>query len=315
MDYKRFKKFFSFVIIILTFFWLGSIIYHHRSYGGEVISYLWIPENYSWFGIAFIFGCLSSFLVFYIFKAILIHNSSRSIPATQIMQLFFLSQIIRYLPGRMLGVVYQIVDTKDKIHPSVIIKSNVELIILSLLFSCLLGLAVMFFYIYGWLGCLLFSVLGIFIFVQFVRLNLLENLIAWIARVIPNEKIRSSIQFESRSELSSSLAINILLLFAISWICYFLAWFCLGKIFREENMILMCITYTLAYIIGMVSMLTPGGLGVRESAFILFSTKLAHTSNLAFISIFMRFWLMLIDVFLFCLVLFIMRLQKKSTSY
>ncbi|NCU32690.1 MAG: class I SAM-dependent methyltransferase, partial [Candidatus Moranbacteria bacterium] len=80
-----------------------------------------------------------------------------------------------------------------------------------------------------------------------------------------------------------------------------LAWIILSKVFPDfslSQIIQLCGVYTLSWAIGFISMLTPGGIGIRETIFIYFGQPILNNSELAFFSIFLRFWLISIDIFI-----------------
>jgi hypothetical protein len=88
-------------------------------------------------------------------------------------------------------------------------------------------------------------------------------------------------------------------LFAVSWAVYLAAWNLLGWVFHSfarVDFISLCAYYTLASIIGILSVLTPAGLGVREAAFVLLAGGSVDREAVVFFAAFGRIWLMIIEV-------------------
>ncbi len=86
-----------------------------------------------------------------------------------------------------------------------------------------------------------------------------------------------------------------------SWVLYFSAWTFLGKAwpaFSGLDLIKLCALYTLAWLFGFLSMITPGGLGVREGAF----AVLAHglpADALVLLMVVARLWMFIVELSLF----------------
>ena len=100
-----------------------------------------------------------------------------------------------------------------------------------------------------------------------------------------------------------------------SWTFYFLAWQALGRAFPDatgQDMLLLCATYTIAWVIGFLSLVTPSGLGAREAAFLLLSPA-DNLAGLAVLALLVRFWLLLIDVVL-CLLFLPHKLPQQETT-
>ena len=85
-----------------------------------------------------------------------------------------------------------------------------------------------------------------------------------------------------------------------SWAVYLVAWQSLGRAFPNSagnDMMLLCATYSIAWVVGFVSVFTPSGMGVREAVF-LFLTPADSLASLAFLAVIVRFWLLAIDILL-----------------
>ena len=59
-------------------------------------------------------------------------------------------------------------------------------------------------------------------------------------------------------------------------------------------------------------MITPAGLGIREFVFVFLAESLASPGNMAFLAVFARVWMMVIDLLLFLSVLFLNSKERND---
>ena len=68
----------------------------------------------------------------------------------------------------------------------------------------------------------------------------------------------------------------------------------------DSNIVfLLAAAYTISWIIGFVTLVTPGGLGIREVSFVLICSQYLSQHHASFLSLFLRIWLILVDLLLF----------------
>jgi uncharacterized membrane protein YbhN (UPF0104 family) len=68
---------------------------------------------------------------------------------------------------------------------------------------------------------------------------------------------------------------------------------------RDVNIWLLCASYSLAWVIGYLAMITPGGLGVREAGFFALASPLMGLPELTFLAVFVRLWQILVESLMF----------------
>jgi glycosyltransferase 2 family protein len=106
-------------------------------------------------------------------------------------------------------------------------------------------------------------------------------------------------------------------IFLASWVAYLAGWSMLGYVFHSFariDFISLCAYYTLASVIGIMSVLTPAGLGVRETAFVMMAAGSADRETAAFFAVFGRVWLMVVEITLLLLVAFSFSRKKEKPS-
>ena len=70
-------------------------------------------------------------------------------------------------------------------------------------------------------------------------------------------------------------------------------------VLRDVNIWLLCASYSLAWVIGYLTMITPGGLGVREAGFFALAAPLMSLPELTFLAVFLRLWQILVETLMF----------------
>jgi glycosyltransferase 2 family protein len=222
-------------------------------------------------------------------------------------KMLFVGQIIRYLPGRIWHIVYHISVARDTIPATVLLRCNLEYMVI-ITFSAFIVSASVLSLSWGvWLaigiGTLGWAVL-IIGFKQAWHLRLLIG----VARLIPSKQLQ--IKLGNLSILDGrgwreSTSISLILL--SSWVIYFFAWQFFAwawPALAKLNLIELCAYYTLAWMIGFLSMITPAGLGIREGAFVIF-TQNSTDESLILLMLVARIWMFFVEILLFLTFIFI----------
>lgn len=292
-----FRKILSSVLILVSLGWFGIIIVQEK----PTISAIFLKFNAKflwWLALSLLSGGISAFFIIFVFKKFIWQNTGKEFPLIYLANIFFIGQIIRYLPGRFFGIVYQINETKENIPPLSILRSNIELTFSAFLFNVLVSVVIILFYKFSLLAVLVSFCAGVIIFFVYLRFSWIDIFLSLVGKILPKQASPFIALQKSKQSLATSTIIYIIMVFLINWLFYLLAWVCLQNILGWENLILLCATYTLAYAIGIASIIAPGGLGVREAAFIFLSSKVADSSGIAVVAIFIRLWLTMIDLLL-----------------
>lgn len=226
-----------------------------------------------WLLAGLVLGALATWLSFLSFTHLLQALGAPDLPLSRKAHLYFSAQLMKHLPGRVLGVAYQITATKGKVPVECWISANGAHLLLMLYMALFLPCAVLLArdQVAAASGLALLSVL--LVLSSWPR-RLAACAASWaklstmrVARVIVGllQPIAASQDRQYRRAV---------LLLVLSWVPYFMAWGLYATAHPTlgfEDGVRLCATYTLAWVLGYISFLTPSGLGVRELAFAWFA--------------------------------------------
>lgn len=265
-----------------------------------------MPDNVGWLIVATVLIAISLAMNIWLFSLFLHIEPGCYYSLELVAWLSVAGQLLRYLPGRFWGVAYQIsATTREQIPAMRLVRANVDLMVFSLCGSLIVALVLLAERQgWPWWTLMLASISGIALLCG-IFLGGANWLLQKFAQCMP-EKIKQVLNKLAEGRLTVSRLAFILLVFIGSWIVYLAGWKLLGQVFyafKEVDFISLCAFYTIASILGIVSALTPAGLGVREAAFVMLAAG-GSTANesVAFFAIFGRVWLTLIEIVLFVIV-------------
>lgn len=301
-----FSRLTSSILMIAGFLWLGWLLVRDST---DLLAML-RDADWNWLTVSLILGSLSIFLNTPVFYMLLReqHGLVEKPSFPYAMSLFFIGQVIRHLPGRFWGMAYQINRSRFQIYPLTLIKVNLDLMLIHLNLQVFSSLIILLSYILEniVIGFIAFLVWSIF-FISSLRLNWAYAFLRILKYFIPeniSNRLNNHIP-EKISNYSWSVVVRIWFVMVVSRVAYLLAWQTFPHVFSDlamEKMIVLCATYSLAWVVGFLSMITPAGLGIREVVFISLSGDMLSVSNTAFLALFVRAWLLVIDFLMVFLV-------------
>lgn len=292
----------SWLLVAAGLVWLLWLL---RGEGSTMVGQL-VRDGWPWLGLSLLVGSVAVAHDAYIFYYLIDRPTRQRLGFLYIARLLFVGQMIRHLPGRFWGVVYQVNEASSHIAPSKLVAINVDFMLVVLAHSVLIPTVVVAALGgHGWLagGIMLF---GVALLAGMLRLPWLP----FVIKRLPNRLARPLTRQLAMGEDAPAVAhhprdIVMVLLSVIShWLFYLGAWQLFPRLFpqlTDTSPLLLCAAYTLAWVIGFLTVITPAGLGVRETAFVFFSAPLAAQADLAFLAIFVRIWLLVIDLILFAI--------------
>ncbi len=202
------------------------------------------------------------------------------------------SQIVRYLPGKVWGVLYQAREMKEKIPAHAVWEANftqftlgtllsliaISWVFIRQIFSSGTASLVLFLLISGF--CLLLWKKWVHLFIRF-----------FAQRFFPKHKIPQNLSGQKKSLLIFSSLL-------LEWVAYFLVWIVLLYSHHSfDDIIVLSILYIASWLIGFATLVVPGGILVRESAFISLGTYFGFDSGiLAFYAILARVLFSISDI-------------------
>jgi uncharacterized membrane protein YbhN (UPF0104 family) len=273
---KYLLKFLKLGIILLTGFYLYTAIYRDIS---QIKPDILQTSHLLIFGIAFFL-----FAIFFFIKTmnwfIILKQCGGHASFSVAAKIWFASQTIKYLPGKLWFIVARLYMGRGVVPaPLIFLSTLVELILM------LLSATLMFF------------ILGGYHFVRLIETQWMA--IVTVTIVVPASlvvihplvlnKIVSNLRRFARSPIEP-LAMRyrqilwLLIIYCLNWLLFGLAnCLILYAISSSwpENLLRTTSIFPISYVIGFVSFLTPGGIGVRESIQVYLLGQLGWTSAIA----------------------------------
>ncbi len=257
-----------------------------------------IPGQWQWLVLATFFLGLSLITNLALFHLFL--SMQKPVTLAMSARLHLVGQLLRYLPGRIWGVVYQIGLTRDNLSTPIIVRTNLDMMMFLLIGNTVVAITLIG-YRSGWPVLLSAGiVLTGFSIVGFVFLGGANRLLRLTASILPGQ-ISRLLQALAETKADPIRLLVVSGWFAAGWLLYLIAWQMIAQaypIYAEVDFVNLCALYTLASIIGIVSAITPAGLGVREAAFVILAGARAQTDVIGFIAVFGRVWLLTVEIFL-----------------
>jgi uncharacterized membrane protein YbhN (UPF0104 family) len=274
-------------------------------------------DSLGWLGYTVAAGCLALLLTVPIFKTMLETHSGQDVSTAYSARLLFVAQILRNLPGRFWGVMYLVNETQDRFSAASMVRANVDFMLYSMAFNLLMAsfllLAVTIDVRFG----LLAAGAGIALLALTVRMNVVGRLAARFSRLLRARLPKFTSGTVDAPRLGWDMAITVSSLFVSVWLCYLSVWWALPKVFpvlQDVNIWLLCASYSLAWVLGYVAMITPGGLGVREAGFFALAAPLMSLPELTFLAVFVRLWQILVESLMFLVFVFVKPADVTQSS-
>lgn len=182
---------------------------------------------------------------------------------------YTLSQLVRYVPGKVFGVLFEVNYLRGKVNANVLVLANTVQMsyqyAVTVLFAALVA-AVLFFQS-PWLWSL--TILAVIVVFLAHRHAWSEHALLWIARKIPglHGTITASVNRRHGAH-AATLAL------ALEWVFFISMWYVIDlRTAQLTPYLLLAGCYAIAATLGSLAIVMPSGLVVREGVFI----WLAHT--------------------------------------
>jgi uncharacterized membrane protein YbhN (UPF0104 family) len=212
------------------------------------------------------------------FSLLVLPKDSGLTQRSTIVCIYLTAQVIKYLPGRIWGLAYQLKQLSQQVHARQGIVASVNHMILTALISVLfMGVA--------------FDVTGAW---PLALCGVLLGLI-WAQRggIAPYLTWRTKTTKLGPAKLPNKAVLGIGISILLEWLFYLIVW---GDLFlllqmpvEKGSVIAAAGLYAGAWILGSLASLTPGGLGIREGGFVMAGLGLGiPESNLVTLAILAR---------------------------
>jgi len=259
-------------------------------------------DSEAWLGFTVVAGCLALLLTVPIFRAMLVMHAGLDMSPAYAARLLFVAQILRHLPGRFWGVMYLVNETQERFAAGSMVRANVDFMLYSMAFNLLTAAFLLLAATVDVRLAGFAAAAGVALLAWTMRINLVGRLAARLSRLLPSRLRQLASDSPNPSRLPWSLAVTVCSLFVAVWACYLSVWWALPQVFpilRDVNIWLLCATYSLAWVIGYLAMITPGGLGIREAGFFALAAPLMGLPELTFLAVFIRVWQILVESLMF----------------
>ncbi len=302
-------------LVLLAIVWVGWLIWQEAPQFTSQIRAI----NGGWLVVSLLLGVISIFFNAPVYYLVLNVHSPAPVRFQYAIYLNFVSQMVRHIPGRFWGVVYQVNETRHQIPSSVMVKINIDYTLIYLAFNLLVPITILLFHWIHPAAAVLFLVIGFVLYTFFLRLNWMHILLSFLHQRLPSryQKRLSSYLEQNAPTYSWQTSVNMGILLIIAWAFYLMAWLTFSRVFAglsTANLLLLAASYALAWFVGFISMLTPAGLGVREAVFVFFANLLTITNSVGFLAVFVRIWLLAIDFILFTVGITIKLLYERKRN-
>jgi uncharacterized membrane protein YbhN (UPF0104 family) len=261
-----------------------------------------VVDSPAWLAYTIAAGCIALLFTVPIFRTMLETHARLPVTPGYAARLLFVSQILRHLPGRFWGVMYLVNETHDRFPAASMVRANVDFMLYSMAFNLLTAGSLVVAVTVGPLVALVFAMAGATSLTIALRVNMIGKLTAKFSRILPGSLREFTGDMATQPILPWSIAVTVSGLFILVWLCYLSVWWALPEVFamlRDVNIWLLCASYSLAWVIGYIAMITPGGLGVREAGFFALASPLMGLPELTFLAVFVRVWQILVESLMF----------------
>lgn len=253
----------SLIAMILTLSATGWISFTIWGSIGHLKTSLQILE-FRYIALSLIPAVLMVFITAYAYFLILSDFVPSIPPARTIMMPFVAAQVVRYLPGRLWGVLYQVQVRENSIPTHSVVKANAVQFALFSLNSIAVAVSAYVYYDKGILiGLITFAALMMLVFIV-IRTSLLQRVASLTARIAIRE-----VQHHSHNN-------NDFLIFGLlqfEWFFYLMA--CVLMLPGHVNFtdaLIIASNYVVAWVVGIIATVMPNGLIVREASFLWLSS-------------------------------------------
>jgi hypothetical protein len=183
----------------------------------------------------------------------------------QILTSFFLSQVARYFPGKVMGIAVQSLHLTGSVVGKTVWRANFTQYIITNFYAVLFLLVLLLAYSthHGSYLALLLPVC--LVTCLFLRSNMSVLVFDWLLNVLKKSGGRTD-----TGEWNKRSLVSILVFLNLEWVCYFGFWVIVSLLdtFTVYNAIVFGSMYAAASFLGMLVVVMPSGLLVREASFV-----------------------------------------------
>lgn len=228
------------------------------------------------FGAAIVTGVLGSFVVVALNRLLFIRYSVR-LKFSEAARLYFYGQIAKYIPGKVWLIIYQSMALGIKGSMTVVTLVNVEMMIVLLLTTSSVA-GILIFSNKLLIFSILIFVLSIVFLYQIHSKCLLRKILEKITIYFPKvSRLLPDCIGAGQPLFAIWFYVSFLTLYLISY------WFFLSSflILEWQEFVLYCACLSIAWVVGVATLVFPGGIGIREFLFIVLASQFSEAPDVS----------------------------------
>lgn len=261
-----------------------------------------VVDSVAWLAFTIVAGCIALLLSVPVFRTLLAAYARMPIALSHSAHMLFVAQILRHLPGRVWGIMYLVNETHTRIPAASMVRANVDFMLFSMSFNVLVAAALYLAVTISPDVATICAAAGVIALSIALRRNWIGAFAGALAHIMPARMKPFTSAVAEQPQLSWPAVAGISGAFVLVWCCYLSIWWALTQVFGilgNVNIWLLCASYSLAWVVGYLAMITPGGLGVREAGFFALASPLMSLPELTFLAVFIRLWQILVESLMF----------------
>jgi len=191
----------------------------------------------------------------------------------KLMASYSTSQIIRYLPGKVLGIIYQSEKLEKIVPKKTIWIANIHQTVINLGNSVIVLITVYIMLSLGMYLAITFAFISLLFLFFFIKQNFTYKLF--------NKFTSKNLKKLSLPSIKNNKVITEIIFLELEWLFYLLTWYLLSpNDIYGNGFILIGVAYAAASFIGMLAFIIPSGWLVREASFIWIGGVVGLSQNL-----------------------------------
>jgi hypothetical protein len=205
------------------------------------------------------------------------------------LKMFLIGQIAKYIPGKIWGMAYQILHLSGLAAATGLVLANLEMMVAVMFITAIIALVLSGILINKLLAAIIFIV-GMFGFVFLYKKNMLRFFVKFMPAIVKPKGLFKEDNYHPLDPLTGGV-------FFIAFVLFYVVsnMLMLNAVFGfsiEESLVYIA-TLSAAWIGGVLAIIVPAGMGVREVLFVAFSNYVSPghaVEMLVSIAVVSRFW-------------------------